>query len=80
LQALASYEKFIRDLLPERLHKFEQEKARARAWLRALDATPDFGKALFTLVRQAENEVRQSMGIRRYCMVGYSILRVVIAC
>ncbi|MCO5412417.1 hypothetical protein [Ralstonia mojiangensis] len=63
LQTLAGYEKFIRELLPDRLRKFGQEKAQARAWLRRLDATPDFSKTLFSLVRQAENDVRQSVGV-----------------
>jgi len=63
LEQLASYEKFVREMLPGRLAKFDKEKAEARAWLRRLDATPDFGKALFALVRRAENEVRKSRGV-----------------
>jgi hypothetical protein len=63
LETLAGYEKFIREILPERLKKFDREKALERAWLTRLDGTPDFGKTLFTLVRQAENEVRKSRGV-----------------
>lgn len=63
LEALVGYEKFIRELVPGLLSRFEQQKASARRWLARLDGTPDFAKALFALTRQAENEVRAARGI-----------------
>jgi hypothetical protein len=62
-EALAGYQKFIRGVFSDRLRKFIQEKAEQRSWLARLDATPDLGKAVFTLVREAENEVRRSRGV-----------------
>ena len=63
LETLAGYEKFVREGLPQRLRRFAAEKAEQRRWLAKLDKTPDFGKALFKLLREAENEVRKSRGI-----------------
>ncbi|SDJ36387.1 hypothetical protein SAMN04487926_14527 [Paraburkholderia steynii] len=63
LQTAAAYEKYVKDEFPARLRKFDEEKAAARDWLSRLDATPDLSKTIFAIVRQAENEVRRSMGI-----------------
>ena len=62
-ERLASYEKFIRDLLLGRLLQFEKQQALSRKWLAKIERTPDFAKSLFTLIRQAENEVRAARGI-----------------
>ncbi len=63
LEALAKYEKFVRKEFPNRLSRFDAGKIETRYWLSKLDQTPDFSKTLFTLVRRAENQVRQSHGI-----------------
>ena len=63
LDTLRGYKKFISELLPGRLARFEEQKSSDRRWLAKLDRTPDFGKSLFALTRQAENEVRAARGI-----------------
>jgi hypothetical protein len=63
LSELAAYEKYVAGQFQVNLKKFEAEKKAARAWLAKLDGTRDFGKALFALLRQTENEVRASRGI-----------------
>ena len=64
LQAVVNYENYMANMLPNRLSKFATEKALAKSWLKRVDATPDFDKAIFLLARQAENTVRKSMGIQ----------------
>ena len=63
LAELAAYEKYVADQFQVNLKKFDAEKRAARAWLAKLDATRDLGKAIFTLLRQTENEVRAARGI-----------------
>lgn len=63
LNELAAYEKYVAGQFQVNLKKFDAEKRAARAWLAKLDTTRDFGKALFALLRQAENEVRAVRGI-----------------
>lgn len=63
LAELARYEKYVAGQFQVNLKKFDAEKKSARAWLAKLDTTQDFGKALFALLRQAENEVRAARGI-----------------
>ncbi len=63
LDELAAYEKYSKGQFQVNLKKFDGEKKSARAWLAKLDATRDFGKSLFTLLRQTENEVRAARGI-----------------
>jgi hypothetical protein len=60
---LAAYEKYVAGQFLLNLQKFEAQKKSARAWLAKLDTTRDFGKALFTLLRETENEVRKARGI-----------------
>jgi hypothetical protein len=63
LEALAGFQRFVHEVQPDRLRRFDVEKADLRWWLSKLDRTPDLLKNLFTLLRRAENEVRQSHGI-----------------
>ena len=63
LETLRGYKKFIHDILPENLQQFDTQKLQTRRWLSKLDRTPDFGKRVFALVREAENEVRAAHGI-----------------
>lgn len=63
LDKLRGYEKFMSELLPGRLARFEEQKSSDGRWLAKLDRTPDFAKSLFALTRQAENEVRAARGI-----------------
>lgn len=63
LDKLAEYEKFIGNLLPDRLKKFDNEKTKARTWLKKLESTPDFAKEIFAITRQAENDVRKATGV-----------------
>jgi hypothetical protein len=62
-EQLLGYEKFISDSLPGRLRSFTKQKAEGRRWLRKLEKTPDLAKNIFTLIREAENEVRAARGI-----------------
>ena len=64
LQAVIDYENYMINVLPKRLSKFATEKSQAISWLKRLDATPDFCKAIFLIARQSENRVRKSMGIQ----------------
>ena len=63
LDELAAYEKYVVGQFQTNLKKFEVDKAAARVWLAKIDATRDFGKALFTLLRETENKVRAARGI-----------------
>ena len=63
IEELAAYEKYVAGQFLVNLRKFEAEKKATRAWLAKLDTTQDFGKALFTLLRETENEVRKARGI-----------------
>jgi hypothetical protein len=63
LVELAAYEKYIAGQFQVNLKKFDSEKAAARSWLAKLDTTRDFGKTLFTLLRETENKVRSARGI-----------------
>lgn len=60
---LADYEKYVAGQFQVNLRRFDAQKRSARTWLAKLDTTPDFTKALFTLVREAENEVRKTRGL-----------------
>lgn len=63
LAELAAYEKYATGQFQVNLKKFDSEKKDARAWLAKLDATRDFGKSQFTLLREAENAARAARGI-----------------
>lgn len=63
VQRLEGYEKFVREGVPQRLARFEAAKEELRRKIQQLEATPDFSKALFQIVRAAENEVRASRGV-----------------
>jgi hypothetical protein len=63
LAEVAGYEKYVVGQFQANLRRFDAQKRSARAWLANLDATPDFSKALFTLLREAENEVREARGL-----------------
>lgn len=60
---LAAYEKYVAGQFLLNLKKFETQKKCTRAWVTKLETTRDFGKALFTLLRETENEVRKARGI-----------------
>jgi hypothetical protein len=60
---LAAQEKYISGQLQENLRKFDNKKKINRAWLAKLDTTRDFFKAILSLLRETENEVRAAMGI-----------------
>lgn len=60
---LAAYAKYIAGQFQQNLKKFEADKKIARAWLAKLETTPDFSKALFSLLRETENDVRMARGI-----------------
>ncbi|MGB6175494.1 MAG: hypothetical protein WBF43_03940 [Methylocella sp.] len=60
---LAAYEKYVAGQFLVNLTKFEAQKKSTRAWVAKLDTTCDFGKALFTLLRETENDVRKARGI-----------------
>jgi hypothetical protein len=60
---LSVYEKYVAGQFQVNLKKFDAEKKTAREWLTKLEATRDFGKTLFTLLRQTENDVRAARGI-----------------
>jgi len=62
-ETLNGYENFIRYTLPARLSQFEAQTEETRRWLAKLEATPDFAKTLFTLIRESENEVRAAHGV-----------------
>lgn len=63
LDELAEYENYVAGQFQQNLKKFETDKKIARAWLAKLDTTPDFSKALFSLLRETENDVRMARGI-----------------
>jgi hypothetical protein len=63
LETLKGYRKFVRNDLQNRLNQFDEQKEGIRRWLARLDTTPDFAKTLFTLIREAENEVRAAHGV-----------------
>jgi hypothetical protein len=63
LEELASYERYVTGQFQENIRKFEINKINERSWLAKLDMTRDFGKTLFTILRNAENEVRAARGI-----------------
>jgi hypothetical protein len=63
LNKLRSYERFVAGQFKVNLRNAEAGKQALREWLTKLDATRDFGKSLFTLLRETENEVRAAHGI-----------------
>ncbi len=63
LEELESYERYIAGQFKVNLRKFEAKKKSNAAWLTKLEATRDFGKSIFTLLRETENEVRAARGI-----------------
>jgi hypothetical protein len=60
---LASYEKYVAGQFLVNLERFDTEKRAVSVWLDRLDTTRDLGKAIFALLREAENEVRAARGI-----------------
>jgi hypothetical protein len=63
LDELAAYEKYAAGQFQVNLKKFDSGKKAERAWLAKLDATRDFGKSIFTFLREIENQVRAARGI-----------------
>jgi hypothetical protein len=58
-----SYETYTRGQFQVYLRAFDDKKASLRAYLEKLETTRDFAKAIFAIVRAAENRVRGTHGI-----------------
>lgn len=63
LAEFENYKRFASGVFQENLKEFDKTRSLARRWLKKIDKTPDFGKSVFTLLRQAENEVRAAQDI-----------------
>jgi hypothetical protein len=64
LKELAVNEKYISGgQFAKNLKEFNKRKSSARAYLAKLEGIPDFTRIVFTLLREAENEVRRARGI-----------------
>jgi len=63
LEELAGYEKYVSGPFKENLRRFIAKKKVERSWLTKLDATKNFEKTLFSILRQAENNVRSAHGV-----------------